>query len=73
MTVASFGLYSVYWFERHWRFRLRTTGEKMWPLARATAQKQTASQVCEISGHGSMAWPMRPHHCQPARAGLTTS
>jgi hypothetical protein len=34
MTLVTFGLYTVYWFERHFRFQRRATGEKTMPLAR---------------------------------------
>jgi hypothetical protein len=35
MSIATFGLYGVYWFERNYRFQKRLTGESSWPLARA--------------------------------------
>ena len=35
MNVATFGLYSVYWFERQFRFQKQHFGRDSWPLARA--------------------------------------
>lgn len=34
MTMLSYGLYAVYWFERQYRYRQRITREDLWPLAR---------------------------------------
>jgi hypothetical protein len=36
MSVLTIGLYSLYWFERQYRFQRRTRRESTWPLARAT-------------------------------------
>lgn len=34
MTVLTFGLYSIHWFERQYRFQKRALDESTWPLAR---------------------------------------
>src|SRR5688572_10526200 len=34
MVVLSFGLYSIHWFERHYRFQKRLHDQDTWPLAR---------------------------------------
>ncbi len=34
MTMLSYGLYAVYWFERQYRYRQRIAREDLWPLAR---------------------------------------
>lgn len=35
LYVATFGLYGIYWFYRHWEQVRRTGGETLWPVARA--------------------------------------
>ncbi|WP_444943126.1 hypothetical protein ACJJIK_14105 [Microbulbifer sp. ZKSA006] len=35
MSLATVGLYSVYWFYRHWSEYRRISGEDMWPVMRA--------------------------------------
>jgi hypothetical protein len=35
MTIVTFGLYTVFWFERHFRFQKRLNGEDSWPVLRA--------------------------------------
>lgn len=34
MSVLTFGLYFIHWFERQYRFQKYTRGESTWPLAR---------------------------------------
>ncbi|MBI4820558.1 MAG: hypothetical protein HY791_30095 [Deltaproteobacteria bacterium] len=34
LTVASLGLYAVFWIDRQYRFQQRLTGENVWPLIR---------------------------------------
>lgn len=34
MTLLTFGLYLIHWFERQYRFQKRTWGDASWPLAR---------------------------------------
>jgi hypothetical protein len=35
LTTATFGLYSVYWFYRHWRAYRIHGGSRLWPIPRA--------------------------------------
>lgn len=35
MSLATFGLYTLYWFWRNWQAIQRETGEPLWPWARA--------------------------------------
>ncbi|AWF83088.1 hypothetical protein BTJ40_20935 [Microbulbifer sp. A4B17] len=35
MSLGTMGLYSVYWFYRHWSEYRRVSGEDMWPVMRA--------------------------------------
>jgi len=34
MTIVTIGVYTIYWFERNYRFQKRALGENTWPLAR---------------------------------------
>ncbi len=38
MYIVTLGLYSVYWFYRHWSILKRTTMPKIWPIPRAIFQ-----------------------------------
>ncbi|MBC3933334.1 hypothetical protein [Undibacterium curvum] len=35
MTLATMGLYATYWFYRNWRAYRESTGDNIWPVARA--------------------------------------
>jgi hypothetical protein len=35
MTLATMGLYATYWFYRNWRAYRESTGDDVWPVARA--------------------------------------
>ncbi|WP_413663724.1 hypothetical protein ACG1BZ_22155 [Microbulbifer sp. CNSA002] len=35
MSLGTVGIYSVYWFYRHWAEYQRASGENMWPVMRA--------------------------------------
>lgn len=35
LYIATFGLYPLYWFYKHWSYQKNYTQEKIWPIARA--------------------------------------
>ncbi|MGM3389300.1 MFS transporter permease [Stutzerimonas stutzeri] len=46
LHFATFGLYTLYWFYRHWKAHRDATGDDLWPWARAFFQIFFTHSLC---------------------------
>lgn len=65
LSVASFGLYQVYWFYRNWTFSRDHGGRGRWPLPRAVL-----APVLSLSLFREMRATLRQHALPGVPAGL---